>query len=35
MTVVENVETLPLTPGGNYEIGQLNALQHGVLSQYT
>ena len=35
MTVAENVETLPQSRGGNYELARLNALRHGVLSQYT
>jgi hypothetical protein len=35
MTVAENAETLPLPRGGNYETARFNALQHGVLSQYT
>jgi hypothetical protein len=35
MTVAENVETLPQPRRTNYEIVRFNALQHGVLSQYT
>jgi hypothetical protein len=35
MTVAENVETLPPARSGNYQVTRLNALQHGVLSQYT
>jgi hypothetical protein len=35
MTVAENVETLPPARSGNYEVARLNALRHGVLSQYT
>jgi hypothetical protein len=35
MIVVENVETLQPARSGNYQVTRLNALQHGVLSQYT
>jgi hypothetical protein len=35
MSLGENVEALPQPRGGNYDLARFNALQHGVLSQYT
>jgi hypothetical protein len=35
MTVAENIKMLPPARSGNYQVTRLNALQHGVLSQYT
>ena len=35
MSVAENVARLPQARDGNYEFDRFNALQHGVLSQYT
>jgi hypothetical protein len=33
--MADNIEALPQSRGGNYELARLNALRHGVLSQYT
>jgi hypothetical protein len=35
MSMADNIEALPQSRGGNYELARLNALRHGVLSQYT
>lgn len=35
MTVADNIETLPQSRTGDYEVARFNALRHGVLSQYT
>jgi hypothetical protein len=35
VTIADSSELLPPARGGNYEAARLNALRHGVLSQYT